>query len=327
MNPLELILKRRVHPRAFVPETLFSLTARYACPTISGNSEGGPMAERISPTLRRRRLAARLRQLREQAGLKVEEVARVVEWTPSKVVWIEGNRGKRPNPRDVRDLCDAYGVGDEREREYLVQLARDGRQRGWWDPYDAMLSERYATYIGLEAEAAEVLNFEPLMIPGLLQTADYARALFRGPFSEIGKEEAEARVEVRLKRQEALHQKPPLRLVAILDEAALHRQVGGPDVMRAQLEHLLEATKLPRVTIQVIPYGAGAHPSMTGGFAVLKFPEPDDPTAVYVDTPAGQLFIEEPGEIDRFQVAFQHLLGSAASPGDTITLLADMARA
>lgn len=284
------------------------------------------VTERISPTLRRRRLATRLRQLRERAGLKVDEVARLVEWTPSKVVWIEGNRGKRPNPRDVRDLCDAYGITDQRERSYLEQLARDGRQRGWWDPYDAMLSERYATYIGLEAEAAEVLNFEPLMIPGLLQTPEYARAMLTGPFSELSADEAEARVEVRMKRQEALHESPPLRLVAVLDEAALCREVGGPEVMRAQLEHLLEATKLPRVTLQVIRYRVGAHASMTGGFAFLRFPDPDDPDAVYVDTPAGQLFIEEPGEVARFNVAFQHLLGVAASPKDTISLIADMAR-
>lgn len=283
-------------------------------------------AERISPTLRRRRLAARLRQLREQAGMTVAEAARAVEWTPSKVTWIETNRGKRPNPRDVRDLCDAYRVTDERERAHLEQLARDGRLKGWWDPYDAMLSERYATYIGLEAEAAEVLNFEPLMIPGLLQTPEYARAMLTSPFSELSPEEAEARVEVRMKRQEALYQEPPLRLVAIIDEAALHREVGGPEVMRAQLEHLIEATKLPRVTVQVIRFGAGPHASMTGGFAVLRFPAPDDPDAVYVDTPAGQLFVEEPGEVDRFRQAFDHLLGAAASPVDTIAVIAEMAR-
>jgi transcriptional regulator with XRE-family HTH domain len=304
-----------------------SLTAGSACPTISGDEdEGGYVAERISPTLRRRRLAARLRQLREQANMTVAEAAREVEWTPSKVTWIEGNRGKRPNPRDVRDLCDAYDVTDQRERSYLEQLARDGRLKGWWDPYDAMLSERYATYIGLEAEAAEVLNFEPLMIPGLLQTADYARAVLNSPHSEISADEADARVEVRMKRQEALHQDPPLRLVAILDEASLHRQVGGPDVMRAQLEHLLEATKLPRVTIHVIPYAAGAHPSMTGGFAVLRFPEPEDFDAVYVDTPAGQLFLEELGEVDRFRQAFEHLLGAADSLPATIDLIARVAR-
>jgi hypothetical protein len=124
-----------------------------------------------------------------------------------------------------------------------------------------------------------------------------------------------------------LRESPPLRLVAILDEAVLHRQVGSADVMRAQAQHLLEGAKLPRVMIQIIPFAAGGHPSMTGGFAVLQFPEHDDPDAVYMETPAGQLFVEEPAEVERFHVAVQHLLGAAASPRDTIALLAVMAKA
>jgi transcriptional regulator with XRE-family HTH domain len=285
------------------------------------------MAERISPTLRRRRLAARLRQLREQAGLKVEEVARLVEWTPSKVVWIEGNRGKRPNPRDVRDLCEAYRVTDDRERAHLEQLARDGRLKGWWDPYGDVLPHSYENYVGLEAEAATMLNFELGMIPGLLQTDAYAHAMIQAGPAELSADKIDKRVEVRMKRQAALRQDPALRLVAVIDEAALHRKVGGPEVMRAQLRHLIEAAEeLPRATIQVVPFAGGAHPSMTNGFVILQFPEPEDPDVVYVENAAGGLWLEETQEVTDHHVAFQHLLGSADSALDTIALIAKIAK-
>lgn len=284
------------------------------------------MAERISPTLRRRRLAARLRQLREQAGMTITEVARAVEWTPSKMTWIEANRGKRPNPNDVRLLCGVYGV-EEPEQEYLIQLARDGRKKGWWDPYVETLPNPYHSYVGLEAEAATMLNYEPLIIPGLLQTEDYARAMIRAAEPEISAADVETRVEVRLTRQAGLGQEPPLRLVAVLDEAALHRQVGGPETMRAQLQHLIEATeKFPRVTVQVIPFGRGAYPSMTNGFVILQYPEQRDPDAAYVENAAGGLWLEEAEEVGRHHVAFQHLLGAANNPNATIRLIARMAK-
>ena len=283
------------------------------------------MAERISPTLRRRRLATRLRQLREQAGLTVAAAADAVEWTPSKVVWIEGNRGKRPHPNDVRLLCGAYSASPE-ITESLVQLARDGRMKGWWDPYAHYLPNPYENYVGLEAEAATVLNFELGMIPGLLQTADYARAMIEGP-AEIGADKVDKRVEVRTTRQTYLRQDPPMRLLTVIDEAALHRQVGGPEVMRAQLRHLIDiAEELPRVTIQVIPFARGAHPSMTNGFAILQFPEPEDPDVVYIENAAGGLWLEKDAEVTEHHVAFQHLLGTADSARDTIALIAKMAK-
>ncbi|MCO6007969.1 helix-turn-helix domain-containing protein [Actinoallomurus purpureus] len=278
------------------------------------------MPTRESPTLRRRRLAQQLRSLREQAGLKSAEVAARLEWAPSKLTRMERNEGKRPDPRDIRDLCEVYGV-DEAQRGYLVQLARDGRKRGWWDPYDKMLPEATTAFIGLEAEASSVLVFEPLTVPGLLQTEDYARAVIGGGTTKLSDEQVQARVDVRMRRQQALYEDPVLEVIAVLDEAVLHREVGGPEVMRAQFEHLRQVAGLPSVTVQVVPFGAGSHAGMSGSFNILQFPEPGDLDAVFVDLVAGEMFIEESSEVKRYHAAFLNLVGAAASPANTLDIL------
>lgn len=279
------------------------------------------MPDRHSPTLRRRRLSAEIRRLRDEAGLSSVEVTKRLDWSSGKLTRFERGEWKRPNPRDVQDLCDVYGVTDARRREYLIQLARDGRLKGWWDPYHSMLSEAYSTYIGLEAEAATVFNFEPLMIPGLLQTEAYARALGRGNAREIEPSEIDKRIEIRMERQAALRTADALRLWAVIDEAAVRRSVGGPEVMRDQMDAIVQAAELAKVTVQVIPYGVGAHASMTGGFAIIGFREPEDPDAVYVETPAGELFVEDAEEVDRFHVASQHLQSNALSPSDSLAFI------
>ncbi len=279
------------------------------------------MAERVSPPLRRKRLAARLVKLREDAGLKIDQVADDLEWTASKIVWIEKNRGKKPSVTDVRLLCQTYGT-DDATREYLEQLARDGRQRGWWDSYGDYLPGPLENFVGLEAEAHTMLAFELGVVPGLLQTEDYARAMIQVGPAELDAAEVEARVELRMKRQKVLRQDPPLRLVAIMDEAALRREVGGAEVMLAQLRHLLDVIEeLPRVTVQVIPFTHGAHPSMINGFAILQFPEPCDPDVVYIENSSGSLWLEKGREVSAHHVGFQHLLGAAASARDTIALI------
>lgn len=280
------------------------------------------MPDRQSPTLRRRRLSMELRNLREAANLSSTEVAKRLEWSAGKLTRLERNEGKRPDPRDVRDLCEVYGA-DDTLRDYLIQLARDGRMRGWWDPYHSMLSEELSTYIGLEAEATAVLSFEPLMVPGLFQTEEYARAVIQGGPAELSDEEVETRVDIRMRRQKALREDPALRVVAVMDEAVLHRQVGSDDIMTAQMDHLRQVARLPRVTLHVIPFTAGAHASMTSSFHILQFPEPTDTDAVYVDLVAGEIFMEAPEEVDRFHLAFTHLVGSAASTRDTLALIAD----
>lgn len=280
------------------------------------------MPDRQSPTLRRRRLAQELRRLREEAELKSAEVANRLEWAPSKLTRMERNEGKRYDVNDIALLCEIYGT-DERLRDHLKQLARDGRKKGWWDPYHAWLSEELSNYIGLEAEAASVLAFEPLIVPGLLQTPDYARAIVGGGLATSSGEQVDAKVEIRMRRQQALRDDPALRVVAVMDEAALHRRVGSDEIMRAQFEHLRQLGRLSNVTLHVIPFDAGMHAGVSGSFNILQFPEPTDLDAVYVDLLAGQMFIEEPEEVDTYHEAFLSLVGQAVSPSVTLTMLAE----
>ncbi|MEV0403956.1 helix-turn-helix transcriptional regulator [Actinoallomurus sp. NPDC050550] len=280
------------------------------------------MPTRESPTLRRRRLAQQLRTLRDQADMKSAEVAARLEWAPSKLTRMERNEGKRYDVNDIALLCEIYGT-DDRLRDHLMQLARDGRKRGWWDPYDKMLSEATTTFIGLEAEAASVLVFEPLTVPGLLQTEDYAHAVMRASAANLSEEQIQTRIDVRMRRQKALYEDPPLEVFAVLDEGVLRRQVGGPEVMRAQREHLRRVAELSNVTVQVIPFDAGAHPGMSSSFNILQFPEPGDLDAVFTDLVAGEMFIEESAEVKRYHAAFLNLVGAAASPANTLDILTD----
>lgn len=279
-----------------------------------------------SPTVKRRRLSKMLEGFRLAAGKTATQVARELDWNASKVTRMERNEWKRPLVRDVEDLLDLYEVTDKAERMQLVTLAREGRQRGWWQEYEAGLNEQYEHFIGLEAEAAIVSTFEALTVPGLLQTEDYARDAIRAGHAEITEEQVEQRVAVRAERQKVLTRDDPLRLSAVIDEAVLRRCVGGAGVMRAQMRHLLQVAEFPRVTLQVIPFEAGLHPGAHGPFVILKFDDPADPEAVYVENLAWQYFFEEPSQIDRYQVAFQRLVAVALSPGSTIEMLAKLAK-
>jgi transcriptional regulator with XRE-family HTH domain len=286
------------------------------------------MAEvaRRSPTLRRRRLSAELRRIRTSAGMTSVEVTKRLGWASGKLTRMERGEWVRPNPRDIQDLLDVYEIVDVHHREELTRWAREGRERGWWHPYRDMLSESYTTFVGLEAEASTERAFELAVIPGLLQTADYARALFRHGPVEISAEEINDRVEVRLARQQVLTGPDPLRLSVVIDEAALHRPAGSEETMRRQMAHLLETAELPRITLQVIPFRKGRHPGSTGPFTILEFPEQQDPEAVYLENLAGELFVEEPADVDRFRSAFERLAAIADSPEDTIHMIAGLAR-
>ncbi|WP_460333850.1 helix-turn-helix domain-containing protein [Actinoallomurus acanthiterrae] len=282
------------------------------------------MPERRSPTLRRRRLSAELRQLRGRARMTLEQVAERLEFSTAKLRFIESAQWVRPNIGDVRNLLDVYGVTDERQREELLQLAREGRQKGWWQPYSKMLSETYTTYIGLEAEAIKLLTYQPLIVPGLFQIESYARALVQVTPDEVSEKVIDDRVAVRMERQQVLADPDPLSVWAVIDEAVLRRPIGGPEVMRAQIERLVEVARLPSVTLQLIPFGIGAHPGAgRGPFTILQFPEEADRDAVYVDNFAGELYVEEGAEVDAFHEGFRHLVGAALSPADTMALIAE----
>jgi transcriptional regulator with XRE-family HTH domain len=266
-----------------------------------------------------RRLAAQLRELREAAGLTQEDVSERTGKDRSTLYRLESAQ-QRPQKSTLIQLLDLYGAAEPRRSE-LLTLLREASQRGWMRPYRSELPDVYSDYIGFEDEARSIANYESLFVPGLLQTEAYARAQLRGTLPNASEAETESRVAARLERQPVLVKDGAPKLWAIMDEAALRRHVGGRDVMRDQARHLLEARSLPNVTIQVIPYGAGAHPGMDGSFVILQFPDPDDPSIVYVESAAGGLFLEQDAEIRRYMLMFEHLRAAASGLDATAALL------
>lgn len=269
-----------------------------------------------SPTVRRRELGAILRALRTNAGLTVEQVAELLLCSPSKVSRMEtGQRGA--SARDVRDLCDIYGIEDPVRREHLMTLAREGRDQAWWQPYDLP----YATYIGLESAAISIADFEPGVFPGLLQIPAYARAVHEATYTPLSPAAIDQQLEVRRTRQQILVREDPPRLAAILDEAVLHRVVGGPAVMRAQLEHVVAASEQSNITVQVLPYNVGAHPALDSTFIVLELPPPVA-GVVYVEGLVGQIYLERPQELQKYQQIFERLAAMSLSPAESVGLMA-----
>jgi hypothetical protein len=215
--------------------------------------------------------------------------------------------------RDVRDLAALYGVTEPDEINLLVAMAATSRQRDWWHRYDDLLPRQFSIYLGFEGDAASIHTFETLLIPGLLQTADYARALFEAAQPTEPEEETTRRVEARLLRQATITGNDGPRLTAIMDEAALRRVVGGPEVMAAQLDHLLTMGKRSNVTIQVVPFKAGAYEAMDGGFIILRFADASDGDVVCIDTRTRSLYLDDAAEVRRYTVAYENVLGLAAS--------------
>ena len=272
-----------------------------------------------SPTVRRRRLALELRRLREAARLTCEEVADHLECSASKISRVETGRVS-VSPRDVRDMLDLYGVPTA-QRESLVQLARDSRQKGWWHAFSDTMQPQFATFVGLESAASEIRIYEVSLIPELLQTEDYARAVIRSGMMNTPKEDVERQVALRMARQPAITREDPPKVWAVLDEAALRRQVGGAGLMRMQLEHLLARAAMPNVAIQVIPFGGGAHPAMGRPFIILVFPERVDTDVVYLEDLTSALYLEDVAEVDRYNVFFNHLRATAMSFDDSSALI------
>ncbi len=280
------------------------------------------MASEQSPTVRRRRLALELRRLREAARLTCEEVADHLECSASKISRVETGRVS-VSPRDVRDMLELYGVPPQ-QRESLVQLARDSRQKGWWHAYSDTMQPQFVTYVGLESAASEIRIYEVSLIPELLQTEDYARAVIRSGMMNSPAEDVERRVALRMARQPAITRDDPPKVWAVLDEAALRRRVGGAGLMRLQLEHLLAQATLPNVAVQVIPFGGGAHPAMGRPFIILVFPERVDTDVVYLEDLTSALYLEDVAEVDRYNVFFNHLRASALSFDDSSALIASV---
>ena len=271
------------------------------------------------PTVRLRRLAAELRRLRAEAELSREQVAAQTGVNEGTLYRLETARA-RPQRRTLLALLDLYGVS-EAVRSDLLDLSKSADGQGWLRPYQSELPEEYAAYINFEAEARSVRNYESLFIPGLLQTEDYARAVITGTLPMASQPEVEQRVQARIERQELLTAERPLELWAIVDEAAVRRMVGGPGVMRGQLLHLLQAVDRPNITLQVITFEAGAHPGMPGSFVYMEFGDAADPELVYVDTLAGDLFLEAEADLRRYSQMFDHLRATALSQSQTADMI------
>lgn len=274
-------------------------------------------------TARARRLGIALRHHREAAGLTLEAAADEINSTRSTLSRYE-NAQTLVNPATVRALLTLYGAGAD-EVAAAVQLAKDARKPGWWVSYSYLLDRRTIDFIALEAEATGIANFEPSVVPGLVQTADYIRGVMRGGPHTLTDEQVEQRVHLRLDRQQRLTGDTPPIFDAILDEAALLRPVGNRTVMEGQLRHLLKMTELPNVTVQVIPLAAGYHRGTRGSLHILEFADPEDPIIASVETVAGQMVLDRPGDLRTCTKIMEHLrtvaLSPAASRDELVTLL------
>ncbi|KOU63400.1 XRE family transcriptional regulator [Streptomyces sp. MMG1533] len=276
------------------------------------------------PAVRRRKLGAELRALRAGAGLTSGEAARQVGWHQSKVSRIEtGASGVKP--ADVRILLDAYGVHDSQLRELLLMLAgsdEGGGRHHWWQAYRGVLPPTYRDFISLESQASAMRTLETSVVPGLLQTPEYARAVTKAAVDGLDDERLDTLVEVRLARQDVLRSHPPLGLSAVLDEAVLRREVGGPDIMARQLARLVEAARLPQVRLQVLPFAAGAHIGVTGPFVIFSFSRTSDLDVVVLDHLTSSLYLERKEDLQAYTEAFNALQFHALSPEDSLDYIA-----
>jgi transcriptional regulator with XRE-family HTH domain len=273
-----------------------------------------------SPTVRRKRLGAELRRLREHAELTCEDVGQRLECSGTRISRMETGRIS-VRPGDVRELLEVYGVTGA-EADSVVQLAREARRKGWWHSYSRVLPHWFEPYVGLESEAAALRDFQPLVVPGLLQTEDYARAVLRGAPLAGRSTEIDRLVDLRMERQKILRQEGPPGVWVVLSESVLRAHVGGPAVMRAQLERLAEVAGRPNITLQVLPLTTAAHVQPISPFTVLEFPDAADPAVVYLEHLTGSLFLDNEDEVRRYRVIFDHLRAEALDTGQSAGLIA-----
>jgi transcriptional regulator with XRE-family HTH domain len=272
------------------------------------------------PTVRRMLVGARLRRLRADKGITREQAAQAIRASEWKIHRLEnGQVGFKE--RDIVDLLALYGVDDPVEVVEFVLLAREANTPGWWHHYGDLLPQWFRAYVDLESAARLIRTYEGQLVPGLLQTEDYMRALLGGAQLDDAPEEAERRVALRLGRQAQLEREHAPRLWAVVDEAALRRPVGGPKVMRAQLERLIDAAEQPNVTLQVLPFGAGAHPAMVGAFSVLRFPDQELPDIVYVEHLTSALYLSKQEDVDQYLHVMESICVRSAPPDRTVEIV------
>jgi transcriptional regulator with XRE-family HTH domain len=273
-----------------------------------------------SPTVRQRELGKRLRELRNQHNMTVEEVAENLLCSATKISRLETG-ARRPNPRDVRDLCRLYDL-DESTTAELMGLARGAREHGWWTEYEDLGLD---PYIGLEQNATAITCFSVYYMPGLLQTADYARAVIKAIAPKMAPEITQQRVEARMRRQQLLEEDDPPLYHVLLDESALHRRVVGSAVMAAQLDKAIDAQRQGKVTIQVIPFDIGAYAGADGYFVLLEFEEGAGlPPVVYIEGLTGNKYLERDADIARYSETIDYLRNLSLSPRESMRRMAEI---
>jgi len=274
----------------------------------------------LGPTVRRRRLGAELRRLREAHSLKLEEVAEQLGLAPSTLSRIE--TGKAPTKSAyLTAMLGMYHVEDPAARKVLVDMAREGHRKGWWSIYDDVLPSGFEIYVGLEAEASALRGYETEVVHGLLQTTDYALAVLRELRPGDSEERISRVVDLRMQRQRLLDQDPPLDLWLILDESAIRRNIGGVKVMRPQLEHLIQASRWSNVTLQLLAFESGAHAGLTGPFSILEFPGQGDSDVAYTESVGGMIYLEKEREVRACAEAFDRMRAAALSPAASVGLI------
>jgi transcriptional regulator with XRE-family HTH domain len=256
-------------------------------------------------------LGTQLRRLREVSGLTTAQAATAIRATPSKISRLEHGRSSA-RQRDVADLLTLYGVADKAEQEQLLALTRRTAVPGWWQPYNDVLPRWLELYIGLEEAASVIRSYEVQFVHGLLQTEEYARAVISIAQIGVSADEVDRRLSLRMRRQRLLTGPGAPQLWAVVDEAVLRRSPAGPRVMRGQLEHLLDLTALPNVTVQVIPFHSGAHAAAGGPFTILRFPELDLPDVVYLEQLNSALYLDQPDEVTGYLTVMSQLCVQAA---------------
>jgi transcriptional regulator with XRE-family HTH domain len=285
------------------------------------------MTASIGPTVRRRRLGTELRRLREAHSLKLEEVADKLGLAASTLSRIE--TGKAPTRTAyLSAMLDLYSVDDPGQRQILVDMAREGHRKGWWAAWDDVLPTGFDVYVGLEGEAASLRAYESQVVHGLLQTEAYAREVMTTVRRRQTPDQIERLVQLRMQRQEIIvpGRAGPIELWLILDEAVIRRVMGSPELMRAQLNHLADASQWPNVTLQVLPFSSGLHPALNGPFAIIEFPERFDPDVVYTEGVGGQDYLERERDVRARAEAFDLLRAAALSPADSTDLIGALAR-
>jgi len=264
-----------------------------------------------------------LRRRRQAAGITREAAGEAIRASHAKISRLELGRVSFKE-RDVADLLTLYGVTDEQDREALLALARQANAPGWWHKYGEVLPSWFEMYVGLEQAASIIRSYEVQFVPGLLQTEDYAHAVTVLGHPGESADEIQCRVSLRMARQEFLTQPQGPNLWAVVDEAALWRAPDGPQVMRAQLQHLIELTELPNITLQVLPFRSGGHAAAGGQFTLLRFSEPDLPDIVYLEQLTSALYLDKRQDIEHYLAVFNRVGVEAEAPTETVPLLRNL---